>query len=108
MRQINARTVSAVHRGAAGITDNKCQRACLLFFAGEKVHDIFDTLAVDDETYEAAVKVLNDHVEPVTNTEYARFVFRKAAQDKLELWMTFTRVCSSSPSSATLATKMLR
>lgn len=67
---------------AAGVTNKTRKRAMLLYYAGEQVQDIFETIpengASDD--YDKAVEVLTEYFNPSVNVEYEVYIFRQAKQ----------------------------
>ena len=67
----------------SGITDDK-QKAILFHQAGMKVHHIFRVLTIASDTYEDAIKVLDEHFLLKKNVAYERHVFRQAYQSPSE------------------------
>ena len=55
---------------AAAIGDKKRQRALLLYYAGEEVSEIFDTLPDMGEDFETAKTKLNEYFDPKKNVEF--------------------------------------
>ena len=68
------------------VTNDNQKRALLLYYAGDEVTDIFDTLPDQGKTYAEANKALTTHFCPdkEANVEFERFMFRKAAQQPNE------------------------
>lgn len=76
---------------AMDITDAKRQCALLLHFAGEDVHEIYETLTVPDpeptsgETaYESMKSALKNYFEPKRNVHYEIYMFQSARQEPNE------------------------
>ena len=65
---------------AAAISDKKRQRALLLYYAGEEVSEIFDTLPDTGEDFETAKTKLNAYFDPKKNVEFEIYTFRQAKQ----------------------------
>ena len=71
---------------AANITNDTQKCAMLLYMAGPRVMDIFDTLpetGTDDE-FDVAVTKLTAHFNPMKNTEFAVYNFRQTRQGEAE------------------------
>ena len=66
---------------AAAISDKKRQRALLLYYAGEEVYEIFDTLPDTGDDFETAKTKLNAYFDPKKNVEFEIFTFRQAKQN---------------------------
>ena len=66
---------------ASAISDKKRQRALLLYYAGEEVSEIFDTLPDTGEDFETAKAKLNTYFDQKKNVEFEIFTFRKAKQN---------------------------
>ena len=66
---------------AAAITDKKRQRALLLYYAGEEVCEIFETLAETGEDFATAKEKLTEYFDPKKNVEYEIYKFRQAKQN---------------------------
>ena len=66
---------------AAAISDKKRQRALLLYYAGEEVSEIFDTLPDTGDDFETAETKLNAYFDPKKNVEFEIFTFRQAKQN---------------------------
>lgn len=66
---------------AMNITGDARLKALLLHMAGERVHDIYDTLAADDDDYAATKQKLSVYFSPKKNVQYQVYVFRKATQE---------------------------
>ena len=65
---------------AAAISDKKRQRALLLYYAGEEVSEIFDTLPDTGDDFETAKTKLNAYFDPKKNVEFEIYMFRRAKQ----------------------------
>jgi hypothetical protein len=68
---------------ALNITDHKRKKALLLHYAGDEVHNLFDTLpdvADADDHYIAATNALNTYFKPKKNREYEVHIFRQSKQ----------------------------
>lgn len=65
---------------ATNITQEIRKRALLLHLAGERVHDIYDTLADDSDDYEDTKTKLHGYFSPKKNTHYLVYKFRQAIQ----------------------------
>ena len=65
---------------AAAIGDKKRQRALLLYYAGEGVSEIFDTLPDTGEDFETAKTKLNEYFDPKKKVEFEIYTFRQAKQ----------------------------
>jgi transposase InsO family protein len=83
---------------ALDVTTFKRQKALLLHYAGDEVHDIFSTLeltacvAVNDEepdVYKQATDALEAYFVPKRNKEFDIYKFRQAKQDQGENIMTY-------------------
>ncbi|XP_067026640.1 uncharacterized protein [Acropora muricata] len=66
---------------AAAITDKKRQRALLLYYEGEEVCEIFETLAETGEDFATAKEKLTEYFDPKKNVEYEIYKFRQAKQN---------------------------
>lgn len=71
------------------ISDDKQKRSLLLYYAGQEVSDIFETLPQQGTTYAQAENCLKTHFCPKKNLEYERFRFREAKQQSGESMDTF-------------------
>ena len=60
---------------AAAISDKKRQQAFLLYYAGEEVSEIFDTLPDTGEDFETAKAKLNAHFDLKNSVEFEIFTF---------------------------------
>lgn len=58
---------------AASISDKKRQRALSLYYAGEEVSEIFDTLPDTGDDFETAKTKLNVYFDPKKNVEFEIF-----------------------------------
>ena len=65
---------------AAAIGDRKRQRALLLYYTGEEVSEIFDTLPDTGEDFETAKTKLNEYFDPEKNVEFEIYTFRQVKQ----------------------------
>ena len=66
---------------AMNITGDGRLKALLLHLAGERVHDIYDTLAAADDNYEATKTKLSGYFSPKKNIQYQVYIFRKSTQE---------------------------
>ena len=66
---------------AAEITDKKRQRALLLYYSGDEVQEIFDTLPETGDDFAKAKEKLNAYFDPKQNVEYEIYKFRQAKQN---------------------------
>ena len=64
---------------AAAIGDKR-QRALLLYYAGEEVSEIFDTLPDMGGDFETAKTKLKEYFDPKKNVEFEIYTFRRAKQ----------------------------
>ena len=62
------------------ITEDNRKRALLLYYSGDEVGDIFDTLPDTGTDYSTAKTALTKHFQPSKSTEYERYVFRQSKQ----------------------------
>ena len=69
---------------ASGVTDTKRKRALLLYVAGSRVREIFNTLLETGEDCETALERLKDYFEPQKNKRYEIFKFRQLRQQEDE------------------------
>ena len=65
---------------ALNVSNYVRKKALLLHYAGEGVHDIYDTLKVDEDDYAAVKCKLSAHFKPVKLTQYRVYEFRKSEQ----------------------------
>lgn len=65
---------------AMNISNSERKKALLLHYAGESVHDIYDTMKDDEDEYDDVKKKLTDYFEPKKNVLYEIFNFRQAKQ----------------------------
>ena len=68
---------------AFNISSDSRKRAMLLYYAGEEVQDVFETISpAPADTYEAATAALTLYFCPkdIKNVEFERFTFRQAKQ----------------------------
>ena len=71
------------------------QKALLLHLAGERVHDIYDTLAANQDKFSDAKRKLSTYFEPKKNVQYQIYMFRKAVQqpnENLDTYCTGLRI----------------
>lgn len=66
------------------IQDEKRKRALLLYYVGEDVNDIFDTLQDTGDDYGTAKSKLTEYFAPKKCTEYEIYKFRQASQEQNE------------------------
>ena len=66
---------------ASAITDKKRQRALLLYYAGEEVSEIFETLVDKGDDFATAKEKLTEYFDPKKNVEYEIYTFRQARQN---------------------------
>ena len=71
---------------AAAISDKNRQRALLLYYAGEGVSEIFETLPDTGDDFETAKTKLNAYFDPKKNVEFEIFTFRQAKQHPGDSW----------------------
>ena len=69
---------------ALNITDDKQQRALLLYQAGPETQEIFETLTETGEDYKTAQEKLDAYFSPKKNVDYEIFQFRQAVQQPSE------------------------
>ena len=67
---------------ALNITDGKRQRALMLFYGGNEIHEVYRSLTTptDDLNFEDAKKKLTDYFEPKVNLTFEIFHFRQMRQ----------------------------
>lgn len=65
---------------AVNITGDPRLKALLLHLAGERVHDIYDTVAAEADKYADVKAKLTEYFSPKKNVQYEVYIFRKAAQ----------------------------
>lgn len=63
------------------ITGDARLKALLLHIAGERVYDIYDTLAAEDDKYADTKQKLSGYFSPKKNIQYQVYIFRKATQE---------------------------
>ena len=98
---------------ASGITDPKRKRALLLYQAGTRLREIFQSLPETgkDEAYDTAKQRLKEYFHPQKNRRYEVYCFRQTAQqpsETLDAFDTrlrrlaetceFTKACTTRPS----------
>ncbi|KAK7919301.1 hypothetical protein WMY93_010585 [Mugilogobius chulae] len=66
---------------AMNITGDARLKALLLHVAGEKVHDIYDTLSAEGDKYADTKQKLSAYFTPKKNVQYQVYLFRKAVQE---------------------------
>lgn len=70
------------------------QRALLLHLAGERVHEIYDTLAGEEDDYTDTKTKLDGYFSLKKNTQYLMYKFREAMQQTDETLNTYhTTLC---------------
>lgn len=70
------------------------QRALLLHLAGERVHEIYDTLAGEEADYTDTKTKLDGYFSLKKNTQYLMYKFREAMQQTDETLNTYhTTLC---------------
>ena len=69
---------------ALNITDDKQQRALLLYQAGPETQEIFETLTETGEDYKTVQEKLDAYFSPKKNVDYEIFQFRQAIQQPSE------------------------
>ena len=71
---------------ASDIKNTTQKRSLLLYMAGPKVMDIFETLAEtgEDSDYKTTHGKLTEHFSPHKNTEFQRYCFRQSQQAESE------------------------
>ena len=71
---------------ALNVKERRRQRALLLYYGGQELHDLFTTLdhenAADD--FESAVEILTEHFEPKVNLTFEVYRFRQIKQKESE------------------------
>ena len=89
---------------AADVTEPEQRRALSLYFAGEEVQKIFDTLpdTGDDDNFELAVEKLTSHFAPSHNVDLKYFSFVKLINEQTNLSMNFILAFESSPKHVSL------
>ncbi|TKS65153.1 Retrovirus-related Pol polyprotein from transposon 17.6 [Collichthys lucidus] len=66
---------------AMNITGDARLKALLLHIAGERVYDIYDTLAAEGDKYADTKQKLSGYFSPKKNIQYQVYIFRKATQE---------------------------
>ena len=74
---------------AAAITDKKRQRALVLYYAGEEVCEIFETLVDTGGDFTTAKEKLTEYFDPKKNVEYEIYTFLQARQNPDESMNAF-------------------
>ena len=69
---------------ALDVKDNTQKRALLLYQAGQKTQEIFETLSDTGEDYKTAIEKLDEYFLPKKNVDYETFRFRQASQKSEE------------------------
>ena len=69
---------------ALKVQDEPQKKALLLYYAGDRVGDIYETLNDTSETFVAAKEILNTYFEPKKNLTYEVYSFRKLYQHEDE------------------------
>ena len=84
---------------ALDVTDEKRQRALLLYYAGKDVHDIYNTLSpAEDGTFVQAKEMLRVHFEPAKNETFEVYGFRSLVQlegETIDKYLTRLREAGS-------------
>jgi len=75
---------------AMNITTDIRKKALLLHLAGEKVHEIYETLGQPGDNFNTTKRVLNTHFTPMQDPAMAVYTFREAAQKEGETIDQFT------------------
>jgi len=82
---------------ASVIRDNVRQKGIMLHLLGPETERIFDTLTPEDDTYEKAMQILNEHLKQKKNVPFEISVFHKASQkqgESMEQFVTRLRQLS--------------
>lgn len=66
---------------AMNISGDARLKALLLHLAGERVHDIYGTVAAEDDKYADTKRKLTTYFSPKKNIQYQIYMFRKATQE---------------------------
>ena len=74
---------------APAITDKKRQRALLLYYAGEEVCEIFETLVDTGDDFAMVKEKLTEYFDPKKNVEYEIYTFWQARQNPGESMNAF-------------------
>ena len=69
---------------AVNITNDERKQALLLLIAGEKVHEIYDTIQGDADKYVDTKNKLTDYFQPMKDTHMAVYHFRELTQSATE------------------------
>lgn len=69
---------------AINITGDARAKALMLHMAGERVHNIYDTLSANDDDYAVTKQKLAGYFSPKKNVQYQAYVFRKSMQEPRE------------------------
>ena len=80
--------------GASGIRNDARQKAMLLHMVGPETQEVFETLVPEDDTYEKALKALDEHFSVKKNVPFERSVFHQARQksgESIEQFVTRLR-----------------
>lgn len=77
------------YTAAFNISGDARLKVLLLHLAGERVHDIYDTLAVSSDKYADVKTKLDTYFTPKKNVLYEVYVFRKAVQHPSESLDTY-------------------
>ena len=65
---------------AMDVDESPRKKALLLYYAGDRVVDIYETLNDTSDTYEAAKGLLDTYFEPKKNLTYEVYSFRQLCQ----------------------------
>ena len=80
--------------GASGIRNDARQKAMLLHMVGPETQEVFETLVPEDNTYEKALKALDEHFSVKKNVPFERSVLQQARQksgESIEQFVTTLR-----------------
>lgn len=80
---------------AMNINGDARQKALQLHLAGERIHDIYDTLAANKDKFSDVKLKLSDYFEPKKNVQYQIYMFRKTVQqpnENLDTYCTGLRI----------------
>ncbi|KAK7933590.1 hypothetical protein WMY93_004486 [Mugilogobius chulae] len=100
---------------AMNITGDARLKALLLHVAGEKVHDIYDTLSAEGDKYADTKQKLSAYFTPKKNVQYQVYLFRKAVQEpgeNLDTYHTRLRIlaknCEFTDTTAEIKTQIIQ
>lgn len=69
---------------AMSVTEDKKKKAMLLHYGGEAIYDIYQTLTIAHDSFEATVNALTAYFQPQKNLIYQTFLFRQMKQESSE------------------------